>query len=179
MNTSDTVIRSVLDRFHDQTAVSTTARSGSGLVRYDGRLYWTVLRYSFRRVPPDYDGRPAGDSLLVVFFPKPRLSDSRHLAAAVAEIDTTGHGNVCACLWSRNTSLAIINLIIVQEHIMSEHCQSSSLHRIVCYLTTDTGCCGVNQINHTCNHPRITCSQHGQTVANGSVVLWVCTIHEL
>lgn len=45
-NTSDTAFRSVLDRFHDQTAVSTTARSGSWLVRYDGQLYWTDLRYA-------------------------------------------------------------------------------------------------------------------------------------
>jgi hypothetical protein len=45
-NTSDTAFRSILDRFHDRTAVSATARSGSWLVRYDGRLYWTDLRYA-------------------------------------------------------------------------------------------------------------------------------------
>ena len=45
-NTSDTAFRSVLDRFHDQTAVSATTTSGSWLVRYDGRLYWTDLRYA-------------------------------------------------------------------------------------------------------------------------------------
>lgn len=45
-NTSDTAFRSVLDRFHDQTAVSATTISGSWLVRYDGRLYWTDLRYA-------------------------------------------------------------------------------------------------------------------------------------
>ncbi|WP_299333380.1 hypothetical protein [Haloplanus sp.] len=45
-NTSDTAFRSILDRFHDRTAVSATARSGSWLVRYDGNLYWTNLRYA-------------------------------------------------------------------------------------------------------------------------------------
>jgi len=45
-NTSDPAFRSVLDRFHGHTAVSTTTRSGSWLVRYDGRLYWADLRYA-------------------------------------------------------------------------------------------------------------------------------------
>jgi hypothetical protein len=45
-NTSDAAFRSVLGRFHDHTAVSATARSGSWLVRYDGRLYWADLRYA-------------------------------------------------------------------------------------------------------------------------------------
>ena len=44
-NTSDMAFRSVLDRFHDHTAVSATDRSGSWLVRYDGELYWAELRY--------------------------------------------------------------------------------------------------------------------------------------
>jgi len=45
-NTSDAAFRSVLDQFHDHTAVSATGRSGSWLVRYDGRLYWAELRYA-------------------------------------------------------------------------------------------------------------------------------------
>jgi hypothetical protein len=45
-NTSDAAFRSLLERFHDHTAVSTTARSGSWLVRHDGRLYWADLRYA-------------------------------------------------------------------------------------------------------------------------------------
>ena len=44
-NTSDAAFRSILDRFHDHTAVSATDQSGSWLVRYDGQLYWANLRY--------------------------------------------------------------------------------------------------------------------------------------
>ncbi|WP_434531573.1 hypothetical protein ACODNH_21550 (plasmid) [Haloarcula sp. NS06] len=44
-NTSDVGFRSVLDRFHEHTAVSATDQSGSWLVRYDGQLYWANLRY--------------------------------------------------------------------------------------------------------------------------------------
>ncbi|WP_434531493.1 hypothetical protein ACODNH_20995 (plasmid) [Haloarcula sp. NS06] len=44
-NTSDTAFRSILDRFHDHTAVSATDQSGSWLVRYNGQLYWAELRY--------------------------------------------------------------------------------------------------------------------------------------
>lgn len=45
-NTSDAAFRSVLDQFHDHTAVSATGQSGSWLVRYDGRFYWAELRYA-------------------------------------------------------------------------------------------------------------------------------------
>jgi len=44
-NTSDAAFRSVLDRFHDHTAVSATDQAGSWLVQYDGQLYWASLRY--------------------------------------------------------------------------------------------------------------------------------------
>lgn len=45
-NTSDATFRSLLKRFHDHTAVSATARSGSWLVRHDRLLYWADLRYA-------------------------------------------------------------------------------------------------------------------------------------